>query len=99
VRISPSSIVGFRPSLEAALHAGRRVLLTADHGHSPFVDNSLRVGDGPTPRYQALAADARPADGFLEIDVRGLGGPPGRRAFAWKSGAYLGGHQVGFHGG
>ena len=99
VRISPSSIVGFRPSLEAALHAGRRVLLTADHGHSPFVDNSLRVGDGPTPRYQALAADARPADGFLEIDVRGLGGPPGRRAFAWKSGAYLGGQQVGFHGG
>lgn len=99
VRIAPSSIVGFRPSLEAALTTGRHVLITADHGHSPFVDKSLRAGDGPTTRYQALAANATPAEGFLEIDVRGLGGPPGRRAFAWKSGAYLGGQQVGFHGG
>ncbi|MBL8622247.1 MAG: BREX-2 system phosphatase PglZ [Myxococcales bacterium] len=99
LRISPASIAGFRPSLEAALDAKRRVLITADHGHSPFVDNSLRVGDGATPRYQALAAGATPAAGFLEIDVKGLGGPPGRRAFAWKSGVYLGGQQVGFHGG
>lgn len=99
VRISPESIMGFRPSLETALRSGRRVLITADHGHSPFVDNSLRVGDGATPRYLPLAATAAVPEGFLEIDVRGLGGPPGRRAFAWKSGAYLGGQQVGFHGG
>lgn len=99
LRISPASIAGFRPSLEAALAAKRRVLIIADHGHSPFVDNSLRVGDGAAPRYQALAAGATAAAGFLEIDVQGLGGPPGRRAFAWKSGVYLGGQQVGFHGG
>jgi hypothetical protein len=99
LRISPASIAGFRPSLEAALAAKRHVLITADHGHSPFVDNSLRVGEGAAPRYQALAAGATPAAGFLEIDVQGLGGPPGRRAFAWKSGVYLGGQQVGFHGG
>lgn len=99
VRISPGAIMGFRPSLEAALRAGRRVLITADHGHSPFVDSSLRVGDGGTPRYLALTTGAAVPAGFLEIDVRGLGGPPGRRAFAWKSGAYLGGQQVGFHGG
>ncbi len=99
VRISPESITAFRPSLETALRAGRRVLVTADHGHSPFVDNTLRAGEGPTPRYLPLAAGAAPPAGFLEIDLAGLGGPPGRRAFAWKTGAYLGGQQVGFHGG
>jgi hypothetical protein len=99
VRIAPESIMGFRPSLETALRAGRRVLITADHGHSPFVDNSLRVAEGPTPRYLPLGAGAAAPPGFLEIDVGGLGGPPSRRAFAWKSGAYLGGQQVGFHGG
>ena len=99
VRISPESIMAFRPSLETALRAGRRVLVTADHGHSPFVDNSLRAGDGATPRYLPLAPGASPPAGFFEIDVAGLGGPPGRRAFAWKSGTYLGGQQVGFHGG
>jgi hypothetical protein len=99
VRLAPESIMGFRPSLEAAIRAGRRILITADHGHSPFVDSSLRVAEGPTPRFTPLAASAAAPDGFLEIDVGGLGGPPGRRAFAWRSGAYLGGQQVGFHGG
>ncbi|HLL25840.1 MAG TPA: hypothetical protein VK427_27065, partial [Kofleriaceae bacterium] len=99
VRIAPESIMAFRPSLEAALQAGRRVLLTADHGHSPYVDNSLRVAEGQAPRFAPLAAGTTAPAGFLEIDVGGLGGPPSRRAFAWKSGAYLGGPQVGFHGG
>jgi hypothetical protein len=99
VRIAPESIMGFRPSLEAALRHGRRVLITADHGHSPYVDNSLRVAEGATPRFMSLVAGAIAPAGFLEIDVGGLGGPPGRRAFAWQSGAYLGGPQVGFHGG
>lgn len=99
VRIAPESIMAFRPSLEAALAAGRRVLITADHGHSPYVDNSLRVAEGSTPRFTSLSSGANPPTGFVEVDVGGLGGPPGRRAFAWKSGAYLGGPQVGFHGG
>ncbi|MBI2893931.1 MAG: BREX-2 system phosphatase PglZ [Deltaproteobacteria bacterium] len=99
VRLSPETIMGFRPSLEAALRAGRRVLLVADHGHSPYVDNSLRVGEGATPRYLPLADGAKAPAGFCEIDLAGLGGPPSRRAFAWRSGAYLGGPQVGFHGG
>lgn len=99
VRISPESIMAFRPSLETALRAGRRVLITADHGHSPFVDSTLRVGDGATPRFMPLGSGAGAPAGFVEIDLGGLGGPPARRAFAWKSGAYLGGQQVGFHGG
>lgn len=99
VRLSPEDIVAFKPSLLAAVRAGRRVLVVADHGHSPFVDNSLRAGAGPTPRFLPLAAGQAPPEGFLEIDLAGLGGPPERRAFAWRSGAYLGGQQVGFHGG
>lgn len=99
VRIAPESIMGFRPSLETALRAGRRVLITADHGHSPYVESSLRAGDGATPRYVPLSAQGAVPTGFLEIDIGGLGGPAARRAFAWKSGVYLGGQQVGFHGG
>jgi hypothetical protein len=85
--------------LRVALKAKRRVLITADHGHSPFVDKFLRSGNGKTPRYTALGKHDPVPEGFIEIDVAGLGGPPERRAFAWRSGAYLGGSQVGFHGG
>lgn len=99
VKISPEDISAFKPSLRVALQSGRRVLVTADHGHSPYIDKSLRVGNGKTPRYTALAKSDSVPDGFIEIDLAGLGGPPERRAFAWRSGAYLGGPQVGFHGG
>ncbi|NRD51510.1 BREX-2 system phosphatase PglZ [Corallococcus exiguus] len=99
VKISPEDITAFKPALHVALKAKRRVLLTADHGHSPFVDKSLRSGNGKTPRYTALGKHDPVPEGFIEIDIAGLGGPPERRAFAWRSGAYLGGSQVGFHGG
>jgi hypothetical protein len=99
VRLRPEDIMGFKPSLRAAVEAGRRVLVTADHGHSPFVDKARRVGAGKAPRYVALGEGEAAPEGFLEIDVGALGGPPERRAFAWRSGAYLGMPQVGFHGG
>jgi hypothetical protein len=82
-----------------ALQAGRRILVTADHGHSPYIDKSLRTGNGKAPRYIALGIHDAVPEGFIEIDLAGLGGPRERRAFAWRSGAYLGGPQVGFHGG
>ncbi|MBK9069386.1 MAG: BREX-2 system phosphatase PglZ [Myxococcales bacterium] len=99
VKIAPEDITAFKPALRVALKAGRRVLLTADHGHSPYIDKSLRAGNGKTPRYVALAKHDPVPEGFIELDLAGLGGPPERRAFAWRSGAYLGGPQVGFHGG
>ncbi len=99
VRLMPEDITAFKPALRVALKAGRRVLITADHGHSPFIDKSLRLGAGKTPRYLALEKHEAVPEGFIEIDLAGLGGPPERRAFAWRSGAYLGGPQVGFHGG
>jgi hypothetical protein len=99
LRITPEDITGFKPALRVALEAGRRVLLTADHGHSPYVDKNLRAGAGKTPRFVPLEPHDPVPEGFLEIDVASLGGPPERRAFAWRMGAYLGGQQVGFHGG
>lgn len=99
VRIAPGDITAFKPALRVALNAGRRILITADHGHSPYIDKSLRAGNGKTPRYTPLGKHEPVPEGFLEIDVAGLGGPPERRAFAWSSGSYLGGPQVGFHGG
>jgi hypothetical protein len=99
VRLSPEDITAFKPALRVALQAGRRVLITADHGHSPYIDKSLRTGNGKAPRYIALGKHDAVPEGFIEIDLAGLGGPPERRAFAWRSGAYLGGPQVGFHGG
>ncbi len=99
VKISPEDINAFKPALRVALKAGRRVLITADHGHSPYIDKSLRAGSGKTPRYTALGKHDVAPEGFIEIDLAGLGGPPERRAFAWQSGVYLGGPQVGFHGG
>ncbi len=99
VKISPEDIVGFKPALQKAITSGRRVLITADHGHSLYFDNSLRVGHGKTPRYTAIGNHDAVPEGFIEIDIAGLGGPAERRAFAWRSGAYLGGPQVGFHGG
>lgn len=99
VRLAPEDITAFKPALRIALKAGRRVLVTADHGHSPYVNKSLRVGNGKTPRYVALGQHDAAPEGFIEIDVAGLGGPAERRAFAWRCGAYLGGPQVGFHGG
>lgn len=99
VRLAPEHITGFKPSLRVALKAGRCILITADHGHSPYIDKSLRAGAGKAPRFVSLGAHESAPEGFMEIDVGGLGGPPERRAFAWRSGAYLGGPQAGFHGG
>jgi hypothetical protein len=99
VKLAPEDITAFKPALRVALKARRRVLVTADHGHTPYVDKSLRAGNGKTPRYVALGKHDAVPEGFIEIDVAGLGGPPERRAFAWRSGAYLGSPQVGFHGG
>ena len=99
VRLLPEDIMGLKPSLVAAVRAGRRVLVTADHGHSPFVEKGLRVGPGKATRYMTIAEGEVPPDGVMEIDLGSLGGPPERRAFAWRSGAYLGNPQVGFHGG
>lgn len=99
VRLLPQDIMGFTPSLRAAVQAGRHVLVTADHGHSPFVDKSLRVGAGKATRYMTMSGAETPPEGVMEIDIGALGGPSERRAFAWRTGTYLGNPQVGFHGG
>ena len=99
--VRAEDITAFIPSLREALRAGRRVVLTADHGHTPFVDTgkAYRVGDGASARYCALGPKDAVPTGFIEIPHEGLGGGPERKAFAWKMGMYQGQPQVGFHGG
>lgn len=98
-RVEVKDISGLLPALQAALDSGRKVLLTADHGHTPFRGTELRVGAGNTPRYARLKTDEAVPAGFVEIDCANLAGEPGRTAFAWRSSVYRGSVQVGFHGG
>src|SRR5690606_28407079 len=98
-RMQIEDVTGLLPALQAALDTGRKVLLTADHGHTPFRGTQLRVGAGSTPRYARLKPGEPVPEGFVEIDCGDLAGQPGRMAFAWRSGAYRGQVQVGFHGG
>ncbi len=97
--IKPSQVTGLLPSLQAAVATERQIVITADHGHTPYVHKSLRRGDGPTTRFKSLQPGEATPDGFMLIDDDGLGGAPGRKAFAWQQGVYLGQAQVGFHGG
>ena len=99
VRVRAQEVAGLLPSVRAALDAGRKVLVTADHGHTPFVGKDQRRGAAKTTRYLELEAGAEVHEGYMELDVAGLGGKPVRRAFAWAVGAYCGFPQVGFHGG
>ncbi len=98
-RVRAADIAGFIPSLKAALAAGRRILLTADHGHTPFWTRELHAGAGASARWSELPDGATPPEGFIALELEGLGGTPGRKAFAWKMGVHLGSPQVGFHGG
>ena len=52
--VAPEHISGFLPSIRQALLQGRRVLITADHGHTPYLHRDLRVGAGATPRFREL---------------------------------------------
>ncbi len=98
-RLEVDDVTGLLPALQAALDTGRKVLLTSDHGHTPFRGTALRVGPGTTPRYARLGPGEVPPEGFVEVDCGDLAGEPGRTAFAWRSGVYRGQLQVGFHGG
>lgn len=98
-RVEARPITAFVPSLHRALQQGRKVLVVADHGHTPYWGKELRFGADATPRFRELAEGEPPPDGCLEIDLQGLGGTDARRAFAWRMGAYQGSAQVGFHGG
>ncbi|MCK8498039.1 BREX-2 system phosphatase PglZ [Myxococcus fulvus] len=98
-RVHAKDIAGFIPSLKTALSANRRVLVTADHGHTPYWTRELHAGPGASARWCELPAEAEPPEGFMALDLEGLGGTPGRKAFAWKMGVHQGGPQVGFHGG
>lgn len=98
-RVRPEDIHHFVPTLQEAFATNRKVLVTADHGHTPFLGKERNAGKGNSARWCALEGDEAVPEGWIEIDVEGLGGPVGRKAFAWKLGSYRGKPHVGFHGG
>jgi len=99
VSIRAHEIKGLVPSLKRALSARRRVLVTADHGHSAFVGTELKRGAKGPARFVELGDGQVAPEGFIEVDVGELGGAGGRRAFAWEMGAYCGTPHVAYHGG
>ncbi len=99
VKVGAAAIGGLLPALREAFRAARLVLVVADHGHSPWWSKDLRVGNGATPRFKTLAPGEAPPDGWIEVDLQGLGDAGARQAFAWRMGSHQGSPQVGFHGG
>jgi len=87
------------PALERALASGRQVLVTADHGHTRYLEAAKGLGKGDGSRWTRIARDSDVPEGFLEIDTGDLGGSDGRMAFAWRMNSWLGRPQLGFHGG
>jgi len=86
----------FTNALRAALSEEWTVIMTADHGHTPFwtMDRKLpgpaegarfRLADGPAPAGQ--------------IEIGGTEAPGGPFLFAVTTGAFWGGQRSGFHGG
>lgn len=81
------------PSLKRAVDAGWTVLVTADHGHTPFCDTSRKVA--------ASAEGARYHTSPLEGATRFAEGPlPVRPLYLLTDvGAWAGGQRRGWHGG
>ena len=90
----PSSRACRPPRGPGAASSSRPITATA-----PSWPPACARGAGGAARFAVMEKTSFPPDGFLEIDVAGLGGPPARRAFAWQGGSYMGSPQVGFHGG
>jgi hypothetical protein len=87
--------------LEAALNAGRAVVLTADHGHLVERGTELRRREGGGARHRWAGAASPPVTEG-EIAVRGprvLGGEGGGAILAWSERLRYGTLQNGYHGG
>ena len=87
--------------LEAALNAGRAVVLTADHGHLVERGTELRRQEGGGARHRWAGAASPPVmEG--EIAVRGprvLGGEGSGAILPWSERLRYGSLQSGYHGG
>ncbi|MEQ1564048.1 MAG: BREX-2 system phosphatase PglZ [Myxococcota bacterium] len=99
LRVAARDVRYLVPSLQQALRSGRKVLVTADHGHTRSLRPDGRVGNGEASRFVALGAGDPVPEGFVEVEVGSLGGGRGRLAFAWRMNTWLGGPHLGYHGG
>ncbi|GMV39004.1 MAG: hypothetical protein AMXMBFR64_07200 [Myxococcales bacterium] len=84
---------GLVDALAAAARAGFAIVVTADHGHTPYLDNARKVAPGA--RGQRFGDE--PLDGAVRFEA----GPRRDRALwaLWRTGAWAGTQRRGFHGG
>jgi hypothetical protein len=94
----PEDITAFKPALRGALKAGRACCHRRSRPQ-PVRRQERCAGNGKTPRYTALGKHDAVPEGFIEIDLAGSADRPSGARSPGARGAYLGGPQVGFHGG
>ena len=84
---------GFVDAVDAAIGAGRLVIITSDHGHTPFLSIERKVpGRGKGKRFGGTAVDG-------SVELGGAAVPGGPVHCLSRVGAYYGQQTRGFHGG
>jgi len=86
----------FRLAMLAAADAGWRIVITADHGHTPYREPDVKMALGHTRYSELEAKEAAPAGTILFEQGVGL---PYRLAALAKLGAHSGPQHLGYHGG
>lgn len=84
---------GLVDALAAAARAGFTIVVTADHGHTPYLDPARKVATGA--RGQRFGEE--PLDGAVRFEA---GARRDKPLWAlWRTGAWAGTQRRGFHGG
>ena len=86
----------FRGAMFAAVDAGWQIVLTADHGHTPYRSPDLKLSLAH-PRYAELGPKESAPAGTVLFEI--VTGAPYRIAAAYQLGAHSGPQHVGYHGG
>jgi PglZ domain len=86
----------FRDAMITANDNGWQIVLTADHGHTPYRAPDVKL-TLEHPRYAELSAKERAPANTVVFEI-GIGAPY-RIAAAYQMGAHSGPQRVGYHGG
>jgi len=87
----------FREAMVAAFESGRRIVVTADHGHTPYRDGAPRAPKLDHARFTELAPSAAAPPQTVVIERSDV--MPYRIAALHALGTHSGAEHVGYHGG